>query len=63
MKKKCLKFVEVLTEFDLFAPNINVRYQIDNDYKTLTGAILSFALIVFFAVIFFNRFTTMLNRT
>lgn len=63
MKKKCLKFLDVLTEFDLFAPNITVRYQSDNDFKTLTGAILSFALIVFFGVIFVNRFTVMLNRT
>ena len=63
MKKKCLKALEVLTEFDLFAPNITIRYQADNDYKTLTGAVLSLAIIVFFGVIFFSRCATMINRT
>lgn len=63
MKKKCLKVLDVVTEFDLFAPNITIRYQADNDYKTFTGAILSLGIIIFFAVVFVNRFTTMLERT
>jgi hypothetical protein len=40
-----------------------MRYQTDNDFKTLTGAILSLAIIIFFSVVFVNSFVTMLNRT
>lgn len=55
--------LDLVREFDLFAPHIGVRYKSDNDFKTLTGAILSLALIIFFGVVFVNRFTTMVSRT
>lgn len=61
--KKCEKVLDIVREFDLFAPHIGVRYKSDNDFKTLTGAILSLSLIIFFAVVFVNRFTVMIERT
>ena len=62
--KKCLKrTLDAVQELDLFAPGIALRYKSENDFKTYTGAVVSIALIVFFGVVFANKFIDMVNRT
>lgn len=61
--RKCLnRVLDAIEEFDLFAPGIALRYKSENDFKTYTGAVVSIALIVFFGIVFANKFIDMVHR-
>ena len=61
--RRCFStFLEYVEECDLFAPNILLRYKNETQFKTLTSAVLSITLVVFFIVVFSSRFLQCANR-
>ncbi len=50
-------------ECDLFSCNISLRYNNDNDYKTLTGGFISICLLFLFALVFYNKFLDTINMS
>lgn len=60
---KCLGCVrEYVEECDLFSSNILLRFKNDNQFKTLTSALVSIFLVTMFIIVFANRFITTANK-
>lgn len=49
------KLHDLVEECDLFCSPISLRYKNDNDYKTLTGGIVSILLIILFLIVFYQK--------
>lgn len=61
---KCLK--NILKNFtlrsDMFSASATFRYQGQTSYESLFGGVLSIAIVIAFAVIFYSSFVDVLNK-
>ena len=61
---KCKSFLSELTKtFDLFSLSQFLRYKQDNDYKTVSGGLISLLVVGIFAFLFSSNAISTVNKT